>query len=576
MSEVKTMSGRQLSMMRRKALSGGKGVTIADVETQALVEPKAKNTTKPATTTKARVGSKVAVKRDAIIQGGRAQSIAYRKASGQGKTAQKSFKTSSSVSVAAKAAGPQASTKEIAKQVRLERCTRGKCATKSSTSKKGRVRPTTTADDVSATTSGQEISGTRVGKNTGITGAKKGSCKAVSGTEYLGVEEFATCDTKPNTRPQKVSTTTTHQGMKVSGTEVGLDEVLTGNNSGKCASITGTEYLPAENQNDFCGTKGSTSSVKKQTGFSVISQANNTNSRTDITNSGNNRNSQSTTIKSSVAPQKVVSSQTFKGNTTTGTQVGRTGNDITGNQGGVCENVTGVSYVGVEEVEGCDTKPTDGATKVVVSGTGNGQVITGDRSGGDDGITGSKSGNCQAVTGTSYVGAENAAACDSNAQQEITARAKQTGNTQLSGTEIAPTGLTGASKGACSLITGEQAYSTNATSVVCASTTAANIGDSDYPLAANATTASTQVSQATQNDASAITGDGWDRGDKVTGTEGEWAAGRNASLKGNAMQMPVGAGFRPEDNSVPMSPITGSSGNTDTGAKVTLSGGARA
>jgi hypothetical protein len=76
-----------------------------------------------------------------------------------------------------------------------------------------------------------------------------------------------------------------------------------------------------------------------------------------------------------------------------------------------------------------------------------------------------------------------------------------------------------------------------------------------------------------------ITGDGWDRSSKVTGTEGEWATRRNPSFRGGQQPAQVmGAhNYRPQSMpEVPVSSITGSSGNTETGAKVTLSGGARA
>jgi hypothetical protein len=584
MSEVQNLSGRQISIMRRKALgNGGKGsynpATMGNVEATPLVERKGSTNTSNATTTSKRAGKKVAIKQDAIIQGGRAQSIAFRKASNSGKSAQKSFQNSGSVSVATKIASPDVSSREIAKQVRMERCTRGKCATKGSangagSSSKIRKSKPVSSDDSSSTLGGQNISGTRVGKTSSITGSEKGFCKTVSGSEYLGAEEFTNCSDTPKASPKKVITTTTNKGMSVSGTDVGQSETLTGNKSGQCASITGSEYLPAESQNDFCG---GTSPSNKSTGFSVMSPTSNTNSRSGITDSSQNRATQSTTIKSNPAPQKVVNSQTLKGNSTTGTQVGRVVSDITGSESGACKNVTGIAYVGIEEVADCDTSITDGATKVVVSGTGNGQVITGDRSGGNDGVTGNSGGNCQAVTGTPYVGAENAQACDTNAVNEIEVRKKQEGNADLSGAQIAPIGLTGAQKGACSLITGEQVYSANTASVACVSSNAAVVGDSDYPVSANSANSPVVAPEAVANaSAGNITGDGWDRGDKVTGVDGEWSAGRNSSIKGADKTMPIGANFRPTDNEVPMSPITGSSGNTDTGAKVTLSGGARA
>jgi hypothetical protein len=74
-----------------------------------------------------------------------------------------------------------------------------------------------------------------------------------------------------------------------------------------------------------------------------------------------------------------------------------------------------------------------------------------------------------------------------------------------------------------------------------------------------------------------ITGDDWDRGDHVTGTEGSSATRRNPTRRGG----PIGAmSFRKleprnEEIAQPVSKVTGSSGNTDTGSLITYSGGAR-
>jgi hypothetical protein len=77
-----------------------------------------------------------------------------------------------------------------------------------------------------------------------------------------------------------------------------------------------------------------------------------------------------------------------------------------------------------------------------------------------------------------------------------------------------------------------------------------------------------------------ITGDDWDRGDRVTGTEGTSAMGRNQTLRGGPGPMSaVPTRFQPskrnEEMPEPLSKVTGGSGNTDRGALVTYSGGAR-
>jgi hypothetical protein len=72
-----------------------------------------------------------------------------------------------------------------------------------------------------------------------------------------------------------------------------------------------------------------------------------------------------------------------------------------------------------------------------------------------------------------------------------------------------------------------------------------------------------------------ITGDDWDRGDRVTGTEGRSARRRNPTRVGSMSAMP---GTQPKRNvevAVPVSRVTGSSGSTDQGSLITVSGGAR-
>ena len=72
-----------------------------------------------------------------------------------------------------------------------------------------------------------------------------------------------------------------------------------------------------------------------------------------------------------------------------------------------------------------------------------------------------------------------------------------------------------------------------------------------------------------------ITGDDWDRSERVTGTEGASARRRNPTRPGPMSAMPAADLKRNEELSQPMSRVTGSSGNTDQGSLITVSGGAR-
>ncbi|MDH5233098.1 MAG: carboxysome shell protein, partial [Gammaproteobacteria bacterium] len=72
-----------------------------------------------------------------------------------------------------------------------------------------------------------------------------------------------------------------------------------------------------------------------------------------------------------------------------------------------------------------------------------------------------------------------------------------------------------------------------------------------------------------------ITGDDWDRGDRVTGTEGMSAVKRNLTRRGPVNAMPGVHNKRNEAIDVVESKVTGGSGNTEKGAHITVSGGAR-
>jgi hypothetical protein len=72
-----------------------------------------------------------------------------------------------------------------------------------------------------------------------------------------------------------------------------------------------------------------------------------------------------------------------------------------------------------------------------------------------------------------------------------------------------------------------------------------------------------------------ITGDDWDRGERVTGTEGVSARRRNPSRPGQMNAMPSFQNKRNEQVPEPVSRVTGSSGNTQSGSLITVSGGAR-
>jgi len=597
---VASASGREVAKQARQQQKSGKvskgpstpsqnphpKAKKALQEQKPLIEPRAKDTTK-AEKSRRPTDRKVNVKSEAVAtSGGRNVAKAWRQAGAKGKVGQSAYKSKGSQSgTLAKMANPGASTREIARQIRAERCTKGKsgCAAPAESASAKRTRQSKERSDApskvgeSNTLSGQTVSGTQVGQGRKVmTGGETGACQLVSGTEYLGAEEFAgSCETQPSAQPAKVTYTQTTRGQVVSGNEVGNSESVTGDQAGQCSAVTGTEYIPADQSAVFCGADASVKSTVNA--FTVMSQPSQAGRDSNVTG-GEGYKSQSTTIRPQNAPQKVVASATVMGNMTTGTQVGRE-QSVTGIEAGACKSVTGTGYQGAEEVQACGTEAAPAANKVSVSGTVAGQTITGDRSGGNSDMTGAEAGSCQAVTGSVYMGAESAAICSTDRQTAIQQRQRMGANHAVSGVQPGPVGLTGAQKGACTLVSGTNYQGDDQTNLVCDSSNAAQPGQSDFPqMMGQPQPMAGPVAVATPDESAKITGDGWDRGTKVTGTEGPWAAQRNASIRGTSGQPPMGASqYRPiAMEEVPQSPITGSSGNTDVGAKVTLSGGARA
>lgn len=385
-----------------------------------VIEQRAKATPSEAPTRRP-TDRKVKAKTGAVASsGGRNVAKAWRQAGATGKTGQDAYKSKGSQSGAlAKMANPGASTRDIAKKIRADKCTRGKagCAPAKTASSK-RVRQSKDQDSSSTvgesrTLSGQRVSGTEFGQGKKVmTGAETGACKLVSGTEYLGAEEFSMhCDTTPDAKPAKITMTQTTRGQTISGNEVGNSKKVSGDAAGQCSAITGTEYIPADQAALFCGTNAPAKNTAKS--FSVMSPATKSEGGSNVTG-GDSYKSQSTTIRPSNAPEKVVMSHTAMGNRTSGTQVGRL-EDVTGTEAGSCKSVTGTGYQSVEEAEAlCQTSPAPTAQKVLVSGTKGGEFVTGDRSGGNVGMTGAEAGSCQAISGTAYMGTESLQMCSSD------------------------------------------------------------------------------------------------------------------------------------------------------------------
>lgn len=262
---------------------------------------------------------------------GRAVSQARRAAlSGRGKAA---AKAPQSIASLARQSNPTLSGRELAQQVRSQRSTTGGIggsigATRSSRPA-GRVRPqpAAAADQpwkvgLSETSVGQFVTGTKVGRSSMTTGDEPGTCRTITGTEYMGADIFREfCQSELVAGVAKVRVSPTGHGNRITGNEVGRSNRVTGDEPGTCQHITGTEYLSPNQVEAFC----------------------------DLT--------------PAPGPRKVGVTRTGGGEQLSGTLVGRSGK-VTGDEHGAGIRPTGTQY----------TNPSDTDVPLIERGKGGGEA----------------------------------------------------------------------------------------------------------------------------------------------------------------------------------------------------------
>ena len=100
---------------------------------------------------------------------------------------------------------------------------------------------------------GTGITGTHVGRSEHVTGDEPGSCRLVTGDEYIGTQQFEQfCGVKPAPEAAKVGFSVTNKAMVVSGTRTGRSEKVTGDEPGTCKAVTGTPYAGIEQAGTWC------------------------------------------------------------------------------------------------------------------------------------------------------------------------------------------------------------------------------------------------------------------------------------------------------------------------------------
>ncbi len=401
------------------------------------------------------------------------------------------------------------------------------------------------------TRKGQSVTGNKVGRSSKVTGDESGAGRELTGSQYMQTGE----DQMPAKVPSKVGLTNTLRGGSVTGTMVGRSERVTGDEPGSCRIISGDDYVGGEQYRDFCAT--------------------------------------------TPAPQdaKVGASQTFSGKLVTGTMTGRSGK-VTGDEPGTCKAITGTGYAGAEQYYNyCkpEASATAAARTSVQRGTA-GAVMTGQQPGIGGKMTGTEKGSCESLTGTPYIGADQyAGACAATAaepaspdfpqslgenapwgQFSIANMATQTAQDDpagVTGTRYAQGQITGPFGMATGKVTGTEEFR-SARATQGSARDGSVRAESPRPETVASIEGRVKSRISGEGIGSKITGNDWDTGDLVTGTEGRSAMRRNPTRRGNAIA-PTPPSKRNEALSEPVSKVTGGSGSTEKGSLVTYSGGAR-
>ena len=175
---------------------------------------------------------------------------------------------------------------------------------------------------LSATLRGGGVTGTMVGRRERMTGDEPGSCRDVTGDDYVGQEQYSGfCNTAPQPQDRKVGVSTTLKGKAVTGTMTGRAGSVTGDEPGSCKAVTGTPYAGSEQYEGFCPTD-----------------------------------------QAAVAASRTRPMRSTPGPAMTGQQPG-VGGKMTGDLKGACEPVSGTPYVGADQfADACPATPADTAS----------------------------------------------------------------------------------------------------------------------------------------------------------------------------------------------------------------------
>lgn len=459
---------------------------------------------------------------------------------------------------------------------------------------------------VSPTGSGNRVTGNEVGRSNRVTGDEPGTCKRVTGSQYVSANQSeAFCGTKSETGPSKITRSETRKGKAVTGNNVGRSKRVTGDETGSGRQLTGTQYMQtgdgkAPAKVGVSQTLRGGSLTGTMVGRSARVTGDEPGSCRNVTGDdyiGQEQYSGFCSVTPKADDRKVGVSQTLKGKPVSGTMTGRSGR-VTGDEPGTCKAITGTPYAGAEQYRSyCDpndARLAEARTRPQRSTPGS--VMTGIQPGIGGVMTGAARGACEPVSGTPYVGSDQfAAACPATPAQPGSPDFPQPlGETPWGQFSVKAPSQAAQNEARSHAVTGAVYERGNITgpfgmaSGKVTGTEEARFGNRNAAVADVAPVPATveeidgrakpRISGEGMDAGPKITGDDWERGDRITGTEGTSAVRRNPTRRGgpmNAMPAVSQAPKRNVEGPEPVSKVTGGSGNTDRGALVTYSGGAR-
>ncbi|MEW6678060.1 MAG: CsoS2 family carboxysome shell protein, partial [Pseudomonadota bacterium] len=413
----------------------------------------------------------------------------------------------------------------------------------------GRVRPQAEAPakvEAGTTLSGQTVTGTQVERTVKVTGNEPGTCRSITGTEYIGSEQFeGFCAAKPAPAPAKVGASATGRGQIVSGTEVRRSVTVTGGEAGTCKPVTGTEYLGSENFAEFCAGKGMTDRPEKapmgmtaRKGLAVTGSDEaravsvtgaEAGAKRGIT--GSQYNDAGISRLTINGPSKVALTHTIAGRPVSGIEVGRS-IKVTGDEAGSCRAISGTEYLSTEQFQSvCSTRPEPGPAKVGEAASQTGQRITGNLVERTGKVTGNEPRAEGRITGSQYErGATRGEAPAKVREARTLAGRPMTG--VMAGSNFPK--LSGDEHGGCQRVTGIEQVG----SAVCAS--------APVPAAAKVDVTHTLYGQT-------VSGTPLGRGGRVTGDE----PGSHLAISGTpyAASEQVMGGYQPDATATPASSL---------------------